>query len=249
MYTNKIKICNNPFYPYTGYQENFNIVQDEKSKKWQIIILKALDTKILSDNTELFITMTVEGTTNSAVLVLKLPDKSGKDSLTFKDLFYVVKYSKAAKELNFDKEITFSKISDNNKVKISLNGKYIIQFLRDLKTFYFIIIISDLSDYFQVNYNDKKKQWVVNIVKPLNDDVIKKTNELVLIMTAKADDFDAGIATLVIELEKDSNTGPAFKKVLYNAQYPKSGSEAIDVDLDFINVADTTKISIKIDSK
>lgn len=81
----------------------------------------------MTDNTELFITMTLEGTTNSAVLVLKLPSKFGKESLTFKDLFYVVKYPKAGavKELNFDKDIKFTKLADNIKVKISINGKYI----------------------------------------------------------------------------------------------------------------------------
>lgn len=92
-------------------------------------ILKPLETKTLSDNNELFITMTLEGSTNRAVLVLKLPSKSGKENLNFENLFYVVKYSKAGtvKELNFNKDIIFTPLSDNDKVKISLNGKYIKQ--------------------------------------------------------------------------------------------------------------------------
>lgn len=110
-------------------------------------------------------------------------------------------------------------------------------------------IISDLKDYFQVNYDDKKKQWVLNIQKPLNDDVIKKNNELVLIMTAQADDFEAGIATLVIELEKDITSGPTFKKAHYEVDYPKSGTGTIDTDIDFENVKDVSKLKIITDSK
>lgn len=104
-------------------------------------ILKPLDTKILSDNTELFITMTIEGTINSAVLVLKLPSKSDTKSLTFKDVFYVVKYPKAGavKELNFDKNIIFSNLADNSKVKISLNGKYTKQSHHEVKHFIFLL--------------------------------------------------------------------------------------------------------------
>lgn len=81
----------------------------------------------MSDNVELLITMTLEGTTNSAVLVLKLPNKTDKKTLSFKDPFYLIKYPKegTVKELNFDKDIIFSKSTESNKVKITLNGKFI----------------------------------------------------------------------------------------------------------------------------
>lgn len=89
-------------------------------------ILEELDPKTLNDNTELLITMTVEGTKNSAVLVLKLPSKTGKEILSFKDLYYVAKYPKAGniKTINFDKNIEFPKLADNSKITIILNGEY-----------------------------------------------------------------------------------------------------------------------------
>lgn len=88
-------------------------------------ILERLDSKTLKDNTELLITMTIDETKNSAVLVLKLPSKYDKDSLRFKDLYYLVKYPKTRDipSVNFDKKIEFSNLADSSKARITIDGK------------------------------------------------------------------------------------------------------------------------------
>lgn len=101
-----------------------------------------------------------------------------------------------------------------------------------------------------MKYDETLKTWVLNIQKPLNDDAIEGKSELVITLTANADGFDAGVATLVVEIEKELVETPKFKKALYLAEYPKSGKGLIDInDIDFDNIVDGSKISIAIDSK
>lgn len=107
--------------------DNFKIELDESSKKWRMNILKELDAKTLKENTELLITMTAKiiGKTSetSSVLVLKLPSKTNKESLNFKEQFYVAKYPKSAvKQVNFDKDIGFSNLAELKKAQITLDG-------------------------------------------------------------------------------------------------------------------------------
>lgn len=101
-----------------------------------------------------------------------------------------------------------------------------------------------------MKYDEPTKKFVLNILKPLDDDTVKQKTELVLILKATSDGFKAGNAILVIEIEKDIASAPKFKKVLYQAEYPKSGTGEVALsDLDFDNVIDSTRISIITDSK
>lgn len=113
-----------------------------------------------------------------------------------------------------------------------------------------MLSLLELKEYFDVKYDESTKKFVLNIQKPLDDDTLKRKTEIILILKATSDDFDAGNAILVIEIEKDDTTAPKFKKALYQAQYPKSGAGKIELEeIDFENVDDATKISIVIDSK
>lgn len=70
------------------------------------------------------------------------------------------------------------------------------------------------------------------------------------VLEAAADGLDTGTATLIIEIEKDLGDGPRFKKTLYEAMYPKTGTGNIDLSsIDFDNVDDYSKIIITTDRK
>lgn len=105
-------------------------------------------------------------------------------------------------------------------------------------------------DYFEVIYSKDHKKWVLNSTRPLEDEVVKNKNDLVLLLEAKLDGFKKGFTALVIDIKKDMIVGPKFKKAYYQAEYPESGTGNIELnDIEFENVDDTNKISISIDSK
>lgn len=108
----------------------------------------------------------------------------------------------------------------------------------------------EYTDNFEIKYDPNGKKFILNITKPLDNNIFKEKTQLVLLMEAKGTHFKTGTSVLVIEIEKNTKTEPKFKKALYRTNYPKSGEGKIELnDIDFENIADTNKLSIKIDSK
>lgn len=88
---------------------------------------------------------------------------------------------------------------------------------------------------------------MLTIKSKLDEKTVTENNELVLVLEATADNFKAGTATLVVQIEKDITVGPKFKAAFYQADYPKTATGNIAVDaIDFDNVSDKTKVAISV---
>lgn len=109
--------------------DNFKITKDATSKKWQMEIIKGLNSKTLDEKTELLITMTVEesGKTSkgTSVLVLKLPPHDTTEkALKFKKEFYVAMYPKSGTgTVDFDSNIEFIDLDNSKEIKINVKGR------------------------------------------------------------------------------------------------------------------------------
>lgn len=70
-----------------------------------------------------------------------------------------------------------------------------------------------------------------------------------LLLQATSQDFTEGDAVLVLELVKEVSTSFKFNRAYYQADYPKTGTGNIELDIGFDNVDDVNKVTVDVESK
>lgn len=96
-------------------------------------------------------------------------------------------------------------------------------------------------------------KWHVEIVKPLKNENLQEKTDLRLIMIATVEGLKTESALILNLPSKSGEKAPKFKNDYYTAVYPKTAKVDDEINiqkaLEFSNVAEIDKVTIKLEGK
>ncbi|KAJ8918468.1 hypothetical protein NQ315_008165 [Exocentrus adspersus] len=207
------------------YKDNFDVTF--KEDKWVVSVKKAITEEVLESQKELVATLTASekdnDSTGQAVLIIKW-----KEAPKFSAEYYRGSYPENGKgSIELDKAISFANVDKQENVVVSLES---------------------YSGNFEIKLDAGK--WTVTVKKALEDSVVTKNTELVIVLSAaEGDNINKGHSILVLDLTTIEAGAPKFEQAYYVAQYPKDGNGQIEFEtpIKFVNVEDQSAVKIKVD--
>lgn len=98
-----------------------------------------------------------------------------------------------------------------------------------------------------MTYDGTKKKAEIKVLKELTEDILLSGKSLLVEMTAI--DTNKNEARAVVEIILPKLTGPEFKDLYYEVDYPSNGKEPIEVGFQFKDNTDPKKIKIDMEGK
>ncbi|KAJ8940984.1 hypothetical protein NQ318_011717 [Aromia moschata] len=176
------------------YADNFEIKY--AAKRWYINIKQSLGVDVVEKNTELIFTLTALETGNNEVgrsaLVLEMPAASDEAAIEFSETYYFASYPlNGSGIIEFKTPLQLKNVDDVKSVEISLSN-YLANFA--------------------IKYDSGR--WYLDIKKSLEDSVLNKNVELVMVMTATEEGHETkGRAVLILELP-NAAIAPEFFRII-----------------------------------
>lgn len=205
------------------YVDNFKMAKDGTT--WGITVLKELDT---TSDKEIVLTLeaSLSGSTekSEATLIMDLPNQELKPTPRFTKAYYEAEYKDETVNVTSD-QITIPS-AEKEIVEVTLDDTY--------------------KDYFGVSRNkNNKTQWDLDVVKPLDNNILDENTELILTLTSHLDHSESDdVATLLIKLPEHEEEFITFDKAYYSATYKVVDKDTDTVDSPKITVSSGATVSV-----
>ncbi|KAJ8930491.1 hypothetical protein NQ314_016718 [Rhamnusium bicolor] len=221
-----------------SYGDNFNIMYDSVSRMWKMNVEKNLDESILNAKVDLVIALLavdrVSGEIGEAVLVLTLPIVNNDEAPKFSSIHYSGEYkTDNGGEIHLENAIAITNKNNLSTVTISFDDSY--------------------KNNFEINYDISSTIWILNIISPLPDLILKDNTDLILTLTAtETNNPYIGQSALILHLPlREVKLAPKFSLAHYTGEYVVNGNQASIVlhdTITIVNKEDLNNISVIFDS-